>query len=138
MGIPDNLTCLLTNLYAGQEVTVRTEHETTDWFKTGKGVCQGCILSPCLFNLYAEYIMQNDRLDEVQAEIKIDRRNISNFRYADDTILMAESKEELESLLMKVKEQSEKAGLKLNIQKMKITASGLIISWQIDGKKWKQ
>ena len=94
MGIPDNLTCLLTNLYAGQEVTVRTEHETTDWFKTGKGVCQGCILSPCLFNLYAEYIMQNDRLDEVQAEIKIDRRNISNFRYADDTILMAESKEE--------------------------------------------
>ena len=94
MGIPDNLTCLLTNLYAGQEVTVRTEHETTDWFKTGKGVCQGCILSPCLFNLYAEYIMQNDRLDEVQAEIKIDRRNISTFRYADDTILMAESKEE--------------------------------------------
>ena len=94
MGIPDNLTCLLTNLYAGQEVTVRTEHETTDWFKTGKGVCQGYILSPCLFNLYAEYIMQNDRLDEVQAGIKIDRRNISNFRYADDTILMAESKEE--------------------------------------------
>ena len=121
MGIPDHLTCLLINLYAGQEATVRTGHETTDWFQIGKGVRQGCILSPCLLNLYAEYIMQNARLDEAQAGIKIARRNIYNLRYADDTTLMAES-EELKSLLMKVKE-SEKVGLKLSIQKMKIMAS---------------
>ena len=114
MGIPDNLTCLLRNLYAGQEVTVRTGHGTTDWFQIRKGVCQGCILSPCLFNLYAEYIMRNARLDEAQARIKIARRNINNLRYADDTTLMAESEEELKSLLMKMKEESEKVGLKLN------------------------
>ena len=126
-GIPDHLTCLLRNLYAGQEATVRTGHGTTDWFQIGKGVCQGCILSPCLFNLYAEYIMRNTGLDEAQAGIKIARRNISNLRYADDTTLMAES-EELKSLLMKVKEESEKVGLKLNIQKTKITASGPITS----------
>ena len=111
MGIPDHFTCLLRNLYAGQEATVKTGHETTDWFQIGKGVCQGCILSPCLFNLYAEYIMRNAGLDEAQAGIKIARRN--NLRYADDTTLMAESKEELKSLLMKVKEESENAGLKL-------------------------
>ena len=128
MGIPDHLTCLLRNLYAGQEATVRTGHGTIDWFQRGKGVHQGCILSPCLFNLYAEYIMQNARLDEAQAEIKITGRNISNLRYADGTTLMAESKEELKSLLMKVKEESEKAGLTLNIQKMKIMASGPITS----------
>ena len=116
MGIPDHLTCLLRNLYGGQEATVRTGHRTTDWFQIGKGVCQGCILSPCLFNLHAEYIMWNAGLDEAQAGIKIARRNISNIRYADDTTLMTES-EELKSLLMKVKEESEKAGLKLNIQK---------------------
>ena len=115
MGIPDQLTCLLRNLYAGQETTVRTRHGTVDWFKTGKGVHQGCILSPCLFNLYAEYIMQNAGLDEAQAGIKISRRNINNLRHADDTILMAENQEELKSLLMKVKEESEKAGLKFNI-----------------------
>ena len=115
IGIPDHLTCLLRNLDAGQEATVRTRHGTTDWFKIEKGVHQGCILSPCLFNLYAEYIMQNARLDEVQAEIKTAGRNINNLRYADDTTLMAESEEELKSLLMKVKEESEKAGLKLNI-----------------------
>ena len=126
MGIPDHLTCLLRNLYAGQEATVRTGHGTTDWFQIGKGVCQGCILSPCLFNLHAEYIMQNARLDE--AGIKIARRNINNLRYADDTTLMAESEEELKSLLMKVKEESEKVDLKLNIQKTKIMASGLITS----------
>ena len=119
MGIPYHFTCLLRNLCAGQEATVRTGHETTDWFKIGKGVCQGCVLSPCLFNFYAEYIMQNARLDETQAGIKIAGRNISNLRYADDTTLMAESKEEPESLLMKVKEESEKAGLKLNIQKLR-------------------
>ena len=135
MGIPDHLICLLKNLYAGQEATVRTRHGTTDWFKTGKGVHQGCILSPCLFNFYVEYIMQNARLDEAQAGIKIAGRNISNLRYVDDTTLMAESKEELKSLLMKVKEESEKAGLKINIQKTKIMASGPIISWQIDGGK---
>ena len=128
MGIPDHLTCLLRNLYAGQEGTVRTGHGTTDWFQIGKGVCQGCILSPCLFNLHAEYIMRNARVDEAQAGIKIARRNINNLRYADDTTLMAESEKKLESLLMKVKEQSEKVGLKFNIQKTKIMASGPIIS----------
>ena len=108
MGIPDHLTCLLRNLYAGQEATVRTGHGTTDWFQIGKGVCQGCILSPCLFNLYADYIVRNDGLDEAQAGIKIARRNSSNLRCADDTILMVKSKEELKSLLMKVKEDREK------------------------------
>ena len=122
------------NLYAGQEATVKTGHGTTDWFQIGKRVCQGCILSPCLFNLCAEYIMQNARLDEAQDGIKIAGRNINNLRYADDTTLMAESKEELKSLLMKVKEKSEKVGLKLNIQKTKIIASGPITSWQIDGE----
>ena len=117
MGIPDHLTCLLRNLYVGQEATVRTGHETTDWFQIRKGVRQGCILSPCLFNIYEEYIMRNTRLDKAQAGIKIARRNINNLRYADDTILMAESEEELKSFLMKVKEESEKAGLKLNLQK---------------------
>ena len=134
MGIPDHLTCLLRNLYAGQEATVRTGHGTTDWFQTGKGVGQGCILSPCLFNFYAKYIMRNAGLEEAQAGIKIARRNINNLGYADDTTLMAESEEELKSLLMKVKEGSEKVGLKLNIQKMKIMASGPITSWQIDGE----
>ena len=134
MKIPDHLTCLLRNLYAGQEATVRTGHGTTHWFQTGKEVCQGCILSPCLFNLYAEYIMRNAGLDEAQAGIKIARRNINNLRYADDTTLMAESEEELKSLLMKLKEESEKAGLKLNIQKTKIVASRPITSWQIDGE----
>ena len=133
MGIPDHLTCLLRNLHAGQEATVRTGHETTDWFQIGKGVSQGYILSPCLFNLYAEYIMRNARLDEVQAGIKIAGRNINNLRYADDTTLMAES-EEPKSLLMKVKEESEKVGLKLKIQKTKIMASSPITSWQIDGQ----
>ena len=133
MGIPDHLTCLLRNLYAGQEATVRTGHGTTDWFQIGKVVCQGCI-SPCLFNLYAEYIMQNAQLDEVQTGIKISGRNINNLGYADDTILMAESKEELKSLLMKVKEESEEVGLKLNIQKTEIMASDPITSWQIDGE----
>ena len=133
MGIADHLTCLLRNLCAGQEATVRTRHGITDWFKIRKGVHQGCILSPCLFNLYAEYIMQNAGLDEAQTEIKIAGRNINNHRYADDTTLMAES-EELKSLLMKVKEESGKVGLKLNIQKTKILASGLITSWQIDGE----
>ena len=123
MGIPDHLTCLLRNLYAGQEATVRTGHETTDWLQIGKGVCQGCILSPCLFNLYAEYIMRNTVLDEAQAGIKIARRNMNNLRNADDTTLVAESEEELKSLLMKVKEESEKIGLKLNIQKTKIMVS---------------
>ena len=134
MGIPDHLICLLRNLYAGQEATVRTGHGTTDWFQIGKGVRQGCILSPCLFNLYAEYIMRNAGLEETQAGIKIARRNINNLRYADDTTLMAESEEELKSLLMKVKVESEKVGLKLNIQKTKIMASGPIISWEIDGE----
>ena len=134
MGIPDHLTCLLRNLYAGQEATVRTAHGTTDWFQIGKGVHQGCILSPCLFNLYEEYIMQNAGLDEAQAGIKIAGRNISDLRYADDTTLMAESEEKLKSFLMKVKEESKKVGLKLNIQKTKIMASGLITSWQIDGE----
>ena len=124
MGIPDHLTCLLRNLYAGQEATVGTGHGTTDWFQIGKGVHQGCIFSPCLFNLYAEYIMRNAGLEEAQAGLKIAGRNISNLRYADGTTLMAESEEELKSLLMKVKEESEKVGLKLNIQKTKIMASG--------------
>ena len=133
MGILDHLTCLLRNLYAGQEATVRTGHGTIDWFQIGKGVRQGCILSPCLFNLYTEYIMRNAGLEEAQAGIQIAGGNINNFRYADDTTLMAES-EELKSLLMKVKEESEKVGLKLNIQKTKIMASGPITSWQIDGE----
>ena len=132
MGIPDHLICLLRNLYAGQEATVRTGHGTTDWFQIGKGVCQGCILSPCLINFYAEYIMRKAGPEEAQAGIKIARRN--NLRYADDTTLMAESEEELKSLLMKVKEENEKAGLKLNIQKTKIMASGPITSWQINGE----
>ena len=133
MGISVHLTCLLRNLYAGQEATVGTGHGTTDWFQIGKGVCQGCILSPCLFNLYAEYIIRNAGLDEAQAGIKLSGRNINNLRYADDTTLMAESEEKLKSLLMKVKEESEKAGLKLkNIQKTKIMASCHITSWQID------
>ena len=123
MGIPDHLTCFLRNLYAGQEATVRTGHGTTDWFQIGKGVHQGCILSPCLFNLYAEYIRQNARQDEAQAGIKIARRNINNLRYANDTTLMAETEEELKSLLMKVKRESRKVGLKLNIQKMRVMAS---------------
>ena len=131
MGIPDHLTCLL---YADQEAIVRTGHGKTDWFQIGKGVCQGCILSPCLFNFYAEYIMRNAGLEEAQAGIKIARRNINNLRYADDTTFMAESKEELKSLLMKVKEESEKVGLKLNIQKTKFMASGPITSWQRDGE----
>ena len=122
------------NLYVGQEATVRTGHGTTDWLQIGKGVCQGCILSPCLFNFYAEYIMRNAGLEEAHAEIKIAGRNINNFRYADDTTLMSESEEELKSLLMKVKDESEKVGLKLNIQKTKIMASGPITSWQIDGE----
>ena len=133
MGILDHLTYLLRNLYAGQEALVRTGHGTTNWFQIGKGVHQGCILSPCLFNLYAEYIMRNAGLDEVQAGIKIAGRNINNLRYADDTTFMAESQVELKSLLMKVKEESEKAGLKLNFQKTKIMASGSITSWQIVG-----
>ena len=133
MGIPDHLTCLLRNLYAGQEATVRTGHGTTDWFLIGKGVRQGCILSPCLFNLYAEYILRNVGLDELQAGIKIAGRNINNLRYADGTTFMVE-REELKSLLMKVKEESEKAGLKLNIQKTKLMASGPTTSWQIDGE----
>ena len=128
---------LLRNLYAGQEATVRTGHGTTDWFQIGKGVLQGCILSPCLFNLYAEYIMRNAGLSEAPAGIKIAGRNISNFRYADNTTLMAES-EELKSLWMKVKEESEEFGLKLNMQKTKIMTSSPITSWQIDGGKWKQ
>uniref|UniRef100_A0AC11DFZ3 Uncharacterized protein n=2 Tax=Ovis aries TaxID=9940 RepID=A0AC11DFZ3_SHEEP len=134
MGIPDHLTCLLRNLYAGQEATATAGHGTTDWFQTRKGVRQGCILSPCLFNFYAEYIMRNAGLKETQAGIKIAGRNIKHFRYADDTTLMAE-REELKSLLMKVKEESEKVGLKLNIQKTKIMASSPITSWQIDGER---
>ena len=134
MGIQDHLTCLLRNFYAGQEVTVRTGHGTTDWFQIGKGVRQGCILSPYLFNLYAEYIIRNAGQEEAQAGIKIARRNISNLRYADDTTLMAESEEELKSLLMKVKEESKKVGLKLNIQKTKIMAPASITSWEIDGE----
>ena len=134
MAIPDHLTCFLRNLYAGQEKTVRTGHGTTDWFQIAKGVGQGCILSPCLFNLYAEYIMRNARLDKAQAGIKIARRNINNLRYADDTTRVAESEEELKSLLIKVKEDSEKVGLKLNIQKTNIMAFCPITSCQIDGE----
>ena len=137
MGITNQLTCLLRNLYAGQEAIARTRHGTTDWFKIGKGVCQHCILSSCLFNLYAEYTMQNAGLDESQAGIKTARRNINNLRYADKTTLMAESEEELKNLLIKVKEETEKAGLKLNTHKTKIMACSPITSWQI-GKKWKQ
>ena len=135
VGIPDHLICLLRNLYAGQEATVRTGHGKTDWFQIGKGLHQGCILSSCLFNLYAEYIMSNAGLEEAEVGIKIARRNINNLRYADDTTLMEESEEELKSLLFKVKEESEKVGLKLNIQKTKIMASGPITSWEIDGKQ---
>ena len=134
MGISDYLTCLLRNLYADQEATVRTGHGKTDWFQIGKGVCQGFILSPCLFDFYAEYIMRNAGLEEAQAGIKIARRNINNLRYADDITLMAESEEELKRLLMKVKEESKKVGLKLNIQKTKIMASGPITSWEINGE----
>ena len=135
MGIPDHLTCLLRNLYAGQEATVRNGHGTTNWFLIGKGVCQGCILLPCLFNLYVVYLMRNARMDEREAGIKIASRNINNLRYVDDTTLMAEIKEELKSLLMKVKKESEKVGLKLSIQNTKIMAFGPITSWQIDGEQ---
>ena len=138
MGIPDHLTCLLRNLYAGQEATVRTGHGTTDWFQIGKGVRQGCILSPCLFNLCAAYIMRNTGLDEAQVGIKVPGKNINKLRYAHDTTLMVESEEKLNSLLMKVEEESEKAGLNLNIQKTKTMASGPITSWEIDGEQWKQ
>ena len=138
MRIPYHLTCLLRNRYAGQEAIVRTGHGTTDWFKIGKGVRQGILLSPCLFNFYAEYIMQKAGLDDSQAGIKIARRNINNLRYADDTTLMAESEEELKSLLMKVKEETEKVGFKLNLKKTKIMASGPITSWQINGGKVEQ
>ena len=134
MGIPDHLTCLLRNLYAGQEATVRTGHGTTDWVQIGKGVRQGCILSPCLFNFYAEYVMRNAGMEEAQTGIKIARKNISNLRYADNATLMEESEETLRSLLMKVEEESEKVGLKLNIQKTKIMASGPITSWQTDAE----
>ena len=134
MGVPDHPTCLLRNLYAGQEAAVRTGHGTTDWFQIRKGVHKGFILSLCLFNLHAKYIMRNARLNEAQAGIKITGRSINILRYADDTTLMAEGEEELKSLLMKVKEESEKVGLKLNIQKTKIMASGPITSWQIDGE----
>ena len=138
MGIPDHFTCLLRSLYADQEATVITVHGTTDWFQIGKGICEGYILSSCLFYFYAEYIMRNAGLNEAQAGIMIARRNISNLRYADDTTFMAESEEELKSLLMKVKEESGRAGLKLRIQKTKIMASIPFTSWQIDGKQWKQ
>ena len=138
MGIPDHLTCLLRNLYEGQEATVRTGHGTTDWFQIGKGVDQGCILSPCLFNFYAGYIMRNTGLEEPQAGIKIAGRNVNNLRYADDTTLMAESEEELKSLLMKVKEESEKAGLKLNIQKTKIMHPVPSLHGKYTRKQWKQ
>ena len=134
MGIPDHLICLLRNLYAGQEATVRTGHGITNWFQIGKGVHQGCILSPCLFNFYAEFIRRNAGLEETQAGIKIAGRNINHLRYADDTTLMAESEEELKSLSRKVKVESEKIGLKLNIQKTKIIASSAITSWEIDGE----
>ena len=137
MGIPDHLICLLRNLYVGQEAAVRTGHGTTDWFQIRNGVCQGCILSPCLFNFYAEYIMRNAGLDETQAGMKIARRNINKLRYVDDTTLMAESEEELKSLLMKVKEERKNVGLKLNIQKAKFMASGPITLWQINGLQWK-
>ena len=134
MGIPDQLTCLQKNLYAGQEATVRNGHGTTDWFKIGKGVGQGCILSPCLFNLYAEYIVWNAGLDEAQAGIKVARRNINNLKYVNDTTFMAESEEELKSLLVKVKEESENGVLKFNIQNTKIMVCNPVTSWQIDGE----
>ena len=134
MGVLDHLTCLLRNLYAGQGAKVRTGHGTTDWFQIRREICQSCVLLPCLFNLYAEYIMRNAGLDEAQARIKIARRNINNLRYADATILMAESEEELKSLLMKLEEESEKVGLKLNIQKTKIMSSGPVTFWKIDGE----
>ena len=134
MGTPDHLTCLLRNLFAGQEAAVRTGHGTTDWFQIGKGGCQGCVFSPCLFNLYAEYIMWNAGLEEARAGIQTVRKNINNLRYADDTTIMAESEEELKRTLMQVKEESEKAGLKHNIQKTKIMASGPITSWEIEGE----
>ena len=137
MGIPDHFTCLLRNLYAGQEATVRTEHGRTDWFQIGKEVHQGCILSPCLFSVYAEYIMWNPGLDEVPSGIKIAGRNINNLRYSDNTTPLAENEEGLKRLLMKIKEESIKTALKLNIQKMMIMASGSITSWQLDGKQWK-
>ena len=137
MRIPYHLPCLLKKLYTRHEAIVITRYETTDWFQIGKGVHQGFILSPCLFNLYSEYITQNVRLDESQAEIKIAGKNINNLMYTDDTTLMAESEEELKSLWVRVKEKSKKVGLKLNIQKTKIMASGPITSWQIDGEKWK-
>ena len=138
IGIPGHLTCLLRNLYASQEATVRPLHGTTDWFKIGKGVRQGCILSPCLFNLYAEYIIRNAALDKSEAEIKIAGRNINNLRYADNTTLMTEREEKLKNLLMRVKEESEKTGLKLSIQKAKAMASSPITSWEMEGEKWKQ
>ena len=138
MGIPDHLICLLRNLYAGQEATVRTAHGTTDWFQIGKGVHQGCILSPCLFNLDAEYIMRNAGLEEAQAGVKIARRNINNLTYADVTTLMAETEEDLKGILLKVKEESEKVGSMLNMQKTKMMASGPITSWEIDGETRKQ
>ena len=134
MGMPDHLTCLLRNLYAGQEATVRTGHGTTDLFQIGKGVRQGCVLLPCLFNFYTEYIMRNAGLEEAQAGNKIAGRNINNLRYADNTTLMVENEEELKNLLMKVKMESEKVGLKLNIQKTKVMGSGPITSWEIDGE----
>ena len=134
VGIPDHLTCLLRNLYADQEATVRTGHGTADWFQIGKRVHQGCVLSPCIFNFYAEYIMRNAGLEETQAGIKIAGRNINHLRYADDITLMAESEEEQKSLLMKVKEESKNVGLKLNIQKTKVMASGPITSWELDGE----
>ena len=138
MEIPDHLTCFLRNLYAGQEAIVRTGHGTTDWFKIGKGVQQWCILSLCLFNFYTEYIMRNARLDDSQAGVKIARRNINNLRYGDNTALMAESEEELKSLLMRVKEETEKVGFRLNLKKTKIMASGPITLWQINGGKVEQ
>ena len=134
MGMPDHLTCLLRNLYAGQEATFRTRHRTTHWFQIGKGVCQGCIFSPCLFNFYAQYIMRNSGLEEAQGGINFSGRSINNLRYADTTTLLAESEKDLKSLLMKVKEESEKVGLKLNIQQTKIMASSPITPWQIDGE----
>ena len=134
MRIQDHFTCLLWKLYRGQEATIRTRHGTRDWFKIGKGICQGCMLSPCLLNLYAEYIMWNVGLDEAEAGIKITGRNINNLRYTDSTTLMAESEEESKSLSIKVKEESEKAGFKLNIQKAKIMAPDPISSWQVDGE----
>ena len=137
MGIPDHFTCLLRNLYAGQEAIVRILYGSTDWFKIQKGVQQGSLLSPCLFNLYTEHIMRNAGMDELQAGIKISRRNINNLRYLDDTTLMSESKEELKSLFMRVKEESERASLKLNVNKTKIMASSPVTSWQIEGEKVK-